>query len=281
VTASKDASKVPAPTKGRSKKQEKSDEELALDGLMTEIEEDLRSEEIGKLWKKYGNYIIGVVCVVVLAVVGWQFYKQSQEEQRAALTRQYEEALRLTETGKLDEALTAYAAVAAKKGDGMAALAQLQKAALMLEKGDRAGALAAYKALEDDETADILFRDLATVLYTLHALDTENPLQLEANLKPVLDPGSAFTHTATELTALLAYKQGDAPRALKLAEGLLADTKTPPGVRQRAEELAAIFREGAPATTPAATPAKTAPADAPAPATPAVTPSKPDTAPSK
>ncbi len=264
MTASKDASKVPAPIKAKSKKPEKSDEEAMLDGLMSEIEEDLRDEEIAKIWKKYGNLIIGVLVVGIVAVIGWQLWKQDQDAKQAELTRQYEVASNLVRDGKFDEAMTVYAGVAEKHGAGLAALSQLQKAALANEKGDKAGALAAYKTLENDVSADPLFRDLAVVFYTLHAIDTENALQLEANLKPLLDPANPLRHSALELTALLAGKQGDPARALKIAENLAADAKAPQGVRQRAEELAAMYRlaptaAAAPAAAPATPKTEAAP----------------------
>ncbi len=259
MTASKDASKVPAPTKAKSKKTEKSEEEALLDGLMSEIEEDLRDEEIAKIWKQYGNLIIAVIVVGIVSVIGWQLWKQNQDAKQAELTRQYEVASNLVRDGKFDEAMTAYAAVADKHSGGLAALSQLQKAALAIEKGDSAGALATYKALENDASADALFRDLAAVFYTLHAIDTENALQLEANLKPLLDPANPLRHSALELTALLAGKQGDVARGLKIAEELSADPKAPQGVRQRAEELAAMYRL-APVTAASATSAPSQPA---------------------
>ncbi|MBL8630909.1 MAG: tetratricopeptide repeat protein [Rhodospirillaceae bacterium] len=270
MTASKDASKVPAPTKAKSKKPEKSDDELMLDGLMNEIEEDLREEEIAKLLKKYGNYILAVIAVIILSVVGWQLWKQNHEAQMSALTKQYEQAGKLVLEGKYDEALTSYATISEMHGEGLAALAQLQKAAVMLEKGDRAGAMAAYKALQNDSRADALFRDLAVVLYALHGIDTENPQQLEASLKPLLNPANPYRYSALELTSLLASKQGDQARALKVAEDILADQVAPQGVHQRAEELAAMFRLGVTAAPAAAVPATT-----PAPEKTTAAPSKP------
>lgn len=263
MTASKDASKVPAPQKSKSKKPEKSDEDIAIDGLMTEIEDDLRGEELAKLWKQYGNIIIAVVTVVIATVIGWQVWRQNVESARKELALQYEAATNLVAEGNFENALTGYAAVAEKKGEGYAALAQLQKAALAKERGDLPGALAAYQALASDSKADPIFRDLATVLRALHGLDTENALQLEASLKPLLDPSNAFSHTARELTVLLASKQGDNARALKIAEDLVSDSTTPAGIRQRAEEFATLFKANAPAVA-----ASAAPAPAPTPATP-------------
>lgn len=233
---------LPAPRKGK-KKPEKSEEEYAVDSLMTEIEDDLREEEISKLWKRYGKYVIAVVVLIVAGVTGWQLWRQQHEAQVRALTLQYESASKLIREGKYDEAITAYAVVAKDHGEGLAALAQLQQAALYLEKNDVSGALATYKALESDGRADPLFRDLATIFYVLHGMDTLNPLELEAKLKPLLDPANEFTHSAQELTAVLAGKQGDYARAAKLADELAADAKAPEGVRQRAQELAAVFKE--------------------------------------
>jgi len=255
VNVSKDAKSnrnVPAPVPSKAKKNEKSEDDVIIESLMTEIEEDLRGEELSKLWKQYGNIVIGVVVVIVLAVAGWQLWRQNQETQRIEAAQQFEGAIKLIEEGKVDDAMTAYAALAQKKGQGFAALAQLQKASLALKKNDLPGALAAYKALSEDATADVLFRDLARILRAMHGLETENPLELEASLKPMLDPSNSFSSSATELTALLAFKQGDNARAQVLAEGLAADINTAAGVRQRAEELAAVFKAAAGNPAPAA-----------------------------
>ncbi len=244
VNVSKDASSnrnVPAAAKAKSKKAEKSEDDIVLEGLMTEIEDDLRGEELEKIWKKYGNVIIGAAIAMVIAVGGWQLWRQDVEQKKVELAQQYESATKLLQDGKFDEAMTAYAAIADKKGQGYGALAQLQTATLALRKNDLPGTLAAYKSLAADDKADPLFRDLATVLRVMHGLDTENPVELEAALRPLLDPSNPFATSATELTALLAYKQGDSARAQKLVEGLAADPKAPAGLRQRAEELAAVF----------------------------------------
>jgi hypothetical protein len=239
---------VPAATKGKSKKPEKSDDEIAIEGLMTEIEADLRGEEIDKLWKKYGIVIIAAAVGIVIAVAGWQLWRQDIEQKKVAAAKQYEVATKLIQDGKLEDAATAFALIADQKGQGYAALAQLQKATIALNKNDLPGALAAYKALAGDDKADVLFRDLAKVLRVMHGLDSENPLELESALKPLLDPANPFVNSATELTALLAYKQGDGARAQKLAEGLANDQRAPAALRQRAEELAAVFAETVPAS---------------------------------
>ncbi|MDX2222665.1 MAG: tetratricopeptide repeat protein [Rhodospirillaceae bacterium] len=231
-----------------------------FEGLMTEIEDELRSEELKKLWANYGNAIIAGAVVIVLAVAGWQYWRQQDAAARDALAVAFQDASLLAGDGKVDEAITALAGIAGSRGEGYAVLAQLQKAALMADQGkDPDGVLAAYRAVIDDPGIDSLFRDLATVLYVMHAMDRAPAAELEAMLAPMLNPANPFHYTGVELTALLADKQGDRDRARTMAEQLLADTAAPLGIRQRAEELAAVFKSasGAAATTaaPAAAPA--------------------------
>ncbi|MBM3515359.1 MAG: tetratricopeptide repeat protein [Alphaproteobacteria bacterium] len=233
-------------------------EDPELEGLMSEIDEDLRTQEIKKLWAQHGNAIMSGLVVVVLAVLGWQYWQNQVVAERAALGKSYGDAMALVADGKTEEAITAFAAVAGSRGEGFAVLAQLQKAALLAEKQDLAGALAAYTALSEDSSADPLFRDVATVLYVMHALDTEDPAKLEAKLTPLLNPDNTYHGSAVELAALLAHKQGDTARAIGLIEPLVNNPDVPGGVRARAEELLSVFKAPvvapppAPVTPPAA-----------------------------
>jgi hypothetical protein len=221
-------------------------------GLLTEIEDDMREEELRKLWARYGNIFVTLLIVAVLGVLGWQFWRQKVDSERQETARSYEQALDLMVQGKSDEALTAYAGVAGKRGEGFATLAQLQKASILAAKGDTDGTLAAYKALSEDGTADPLFRDLATVLYVMHAFDREEPAKLEAALQPIMSTSNAYYHSGVELAALLAHKRGDSTRATSLAEQLIADSETPGSIRSRAEELLVMFKTGTVAPTIAA-----------------------------
>lgn len=242
------------------------DQDPELEGLMSEIDEDLRTEELRKLWARHGNAVIGALVVVVLAVLGWQYWQNQAAVERAALARSYERATQLAVDGKTEEAITAFAAVAGKRGEGFAVLAQLQKAALLANQQDTAGALAAYTALAEDSSADPLFRDVATILYVMHALDSEDAAKLEAKLTPLLNPANPLHASAVELAAVLAQKQGDSARAIGLIEPLINDPDVPGGVRARAEELISMFRLP---PVPAAVPAANLVPPAPAPVTPA------------
>jgi hypothetical protein len=242
---------VPAPTKAPTKAKggapakPQPEDDVELEGLMSEIEEDLREDELKKIWEQHGSKLVAGLVVVIAVVLGWQYWRQGVEAERQDTARTYDQAARLVVDGKPEEAITAYTTVAGKRGKGFAVLAQLQKAALLAQKPDLPGALAAYNALIEDTAADPLFRDLATVLYAMHGLDTEDAAALEARLAPMLNRSNAFYHSAVELTALLANKRGDPARAASLIEQLVSDPEAPGGVRARAQELLVMFKSAA------------------------------------
>lgn len=246
----------PVPGKaGKGKKPEKPEEDIELEGIMSEIESDLREDELKKLWERYGKTIIAALAIMVLAVLGVQVWRERVVEQRLELASRYEQAMNDVAAGKTDDAAAIFADVAKKKGEGLATIAQLERAALLLQKNDVNGAVAIYREVAADSSVDRTFRDLAIVLEALHTLDTAEPKALEAKLSPLSSPGNVFHNTANELSLLLAAKQGDNARAAKLAQQLVDDPTTPPAMQQRAQDFAAYYKGLAAAPPAAAAPA--------------------------
>ena len=242
-----------------------SDEDLAMEGLMAEVESGLREDEFKKLWKNYGNLIIGLAIALVLGVAGYQLWHEHQLNQRDALANRYDAAVTQFDAGKYDAAAKEFADIAKNSGQGYAALARMQEAAAKLQQGDNAGAIAAYKALGDDKNMDPVFRDLGTLLRVMYALDSEDPKTLEPVLGPLTAAGNPYRFSALELSALLAAKQGDTARAAQLAEQITNDPAAPAGVRERASNLETLYK---PAETASAAPVPAAPTPTPAAAAP-------------
>ena len=239
-----------------------SDEDIAMEGLMAEVEEGLREEQFQKIWKSYGNLIIGLAIVLVLGVAGYQLWHEHQLGQRDALANRYDAAVTQFDAGKYDVSAKEFADIAKNSGQGYAALARMQEAAAKLQQGDTAGAIAAYKALGEDKNMDPVFRDLGALLRVMYAIDSEDPKTLEPVLGPLTAQGNPYRFSALELSALLAAKQGDTARAAQLAEQITNDPAAPAGVRERAGDLETLYK-------PAETASAASVPAAPQPATPA------------
>ncbi len=267
------AKDVPA-VAGKGKKP-KDDTDYELEGFMSEIETDLREDELKKIWTRHSGLIIVFVAALLVGVAGFKFYQQREAAALQETARGYELAIQAQQAGKTDEAITQFTAIGKTGAKGYSALARLNQAALLLGKNDTKAAVAVYKSITADASADPVLRDLATLLTALHSLDSDDPKALEATLKPLTVEGGAFSASAQELTALLAARQGDTARAAKILETLNSDVTLSAAVRERATDLAKFYTGGG--TSPAiVAPASVAPAPvAPAAAPPSAVPAAP------
>jgi hypothetical protein len=167
---------------------------------------------------------------------GWRWYEARQGGQAAErfMTVAREAA---SEGADMRAAAERFAAIAAEAPPGYRTLARLRAAALLAETGQNEQALAAYNTLAADTTVDSLYRDLATVLWGLHAVDIGDPGQITARLTPLAGNEAPWRATAREVLALVALRAGRAAEARGHLQALLNDRATPPGIRERANRL--------------------------------------------
>lgn len=211
---------------------------FALSDIFREIEEELRRDSLAQLWKKYGNYVIGLAVLVVVAtaaIVGWRTY---QDKQREAQGGEYASALDLARQGKDADAAAAFGLLAQKADAGRAVLARFEEAASKVNTGDVAGAITVYDQLASDNSIDGAFRDTATLLAARYTIDKGDPKTAIAKLQPLTAPTNAWHGLAQELTALAELKSGDKAKAQKDFDSLGKDTTAPQAVRQRAAAMA-------------------------------------------
>ncbi len=215
------------------------------DSLIREIDEELRQDKAIQFWKVYGNIIIGLALALVLGVAAFQGWRHWDLGQRQETGDRFIAAQRLADADKTEEALRAFTDIRQQSSAGYALLARLREAALKAEAGDRATAVAEYRAIAADSGIDAPYSDLATVLAANIGLDAgEDPNAIITTLAPLLDGANAFRYAARELTAAAYLKLGDKAKARELFDALAVDAGTPRGVRTRASELSQALQTG-------------------------------------
>lgn len=230
-------SKAPKGKAGKSSPPAPADDpkDPAQEALFREVEEDLRHDQMRRLWERYGRFAIAGAVLLVVGVAGWQGYGAYTRAQALDEAETYEQGLQALPANPA-EAAEAFARLDGQ-GSGYPELAALKRAAALVEAGNRAGALAVYQALADDPAADPALRDLAIVLIVLHQVDDGPPEALSASLEPLTGPGGAWRHSALELQALLALRAGQSEEAARRFADLSRDSETPSGIRERARAL--------------------------------------------
>lgn len=245
--------------------------------IFNEIDEDLRRERFGRLWTRYGGFVIGLAVLIVVAVAGWRGYEWWKLKQDQAAGAQFEAAQKLASDGKTAEAEAAFVALEKDGTSGYRLLARF-RAADELAKTNAAAAVADYDALAKDPSVSALMQNVAQVRAALLLVDTASLADIEGRMKPLDTPEGAFRHSAREIIGLAQYKAGDYKAATETFTAILNDGQTPPGLRRRAELMrtlaassmpvpaAAVPAAAAPAATPTATPAPAEPVPATPPA---------------
>jgi hypothetical protein len=212
--------------------------------IFQEVDEEVRREQLKKLWERYGGYVIAACIVVVIGVGAWRGYEWWQAKQAAQSGAAFEQAAMLAEAGKHQEAAAAFAKLSADGTGGYRVLARLREAG-ELARSDRKAAVTAYDAIAADSRAGQVVRDVAAVRAAFLLVDSAPYSEILQRLEPATAPDRAFRHSAREILALSAWKAGDMAAARRWTEMIISDPQTPPGPRSRAEMLSELIAASA------------------------------------
>ncbi|MBE9604413.1 tetratricopeptide repeat protein [Acetobacteraceae bacterium H6797] len=209
--------------------------------IFDEIQEDLRAERARKLWVRYGGVFAGAALLVLVGVGGWQGWRWYENRQASAEAALFLADLRNADAQGADlKAIAGSIAGRANEApEGYRIVGRLRAAALMAQAGQTSEALALWDLVAADGKADPLYRDLASLMWAMHAMDQVEPGQVLARLGPLTQPGNAWRASAQELTAIAKLRQGDKSGAKAGFTALAEDVTAPQGMRERAQRMAA------------------------------------------
>jgi hypothetical protein len=210
--------------------------------IFDEVDEEVRREQLKKLWERYGNYIIAAAVLVVLAVAAWRGYQYWEARKAVEAGAAYDAATTLADQGKHNEAETAFAKLASDGTTGYRVLARLREAAELGERDPKA-AVTAYDAIAAESAGQPLVSDLAALRAGFLLVDTASYDEIARRLEPLTQPTGVFRHSARELLALSAWRNGDKAAARKWADAARSDPDAPSGLRARMEVLAELLPE--------------------------------------
>lgn len=210
-----------------------------MSDLIDEVDEELRADRARRLAQRYGGLVTGVVLLAIAGVGGWEAWRWHERREAGKAAEAFLSANRdaAAEGADLKAMADRFAAMAPGAPAGYAALARLRAAALLAETGQTEQALAAYDALSRDAAVDQLYRDLASVMWGLHSLDSGDAAAIQARMAPLAAAGAPWRASAQEVQALAALKAGNTEQARAALQAITSDAATPQGLRDRAGRL--------------------------------------------
>ncbi|SEP73113.1 hypothetical protein SAMN05428969_0656 [Devosia sp. YR412] len=231
---------------------------MSEDNIFREVDEELRSDRMRALWRRFAPFVIGAAVAVVAIVAineGWTWYHSNNA---ASSSDELYAAFEQIDGGDLAAAQTQLDALIADGSGSYPILAQFRKAGVLAKEGKTAEAVAAYDAL-GNSLSDTRLRELALVLGGTLMVDTGTLADVESRVGSIAAEGSPLRNAARESLGLAQYKAGDFAAAKTSFEAVINDPLTQSTVRNRmGYYLAQLLSEGAIAAEPAADEAEAA-----------------------
>ena len=208
--------------------------------LFDEVDEDVRRDQLKRLWDQYSIYIVAGALLIIASVGGWRGYQYLEAKKAAEAGAAFDKAVELSEQNKHSEAETAFSNLVAKAPYGYRLLSRFRLAA-EVEKRDPKAAVQMFDELAADRSIGAEQQELARIRAGGILVDTAGYADMKQRLEADTAPNATFHHVARELLALSAVRANDATAARQWLDMMSADADTPPSVRSRAEALQALL----------------------------------------
>ncbi|MDB5618033.1 MAG: hypothetical protein JWQ24_2271 [Tardiphaga sp.] len=208
--------------------------------LFSEVDEDLRREQLKKLWDRYSLLIIAIAILVVVGVGGWRGYSYLEAKKAAEAGAAFDRAADLSEQNKHAESEAAFTKLAAEAPAGYRTLARLRAASEAVSRDPQA-AVKMYDDIIADRAVPAVEQDLARIRAAGLLVDTAPYDALLARLEPATTNTGTYRHSARELLALSAWRANNAAATRQWLDMIANDGETPATLRTRAEALQALL----------------------------------------
>lgn len=208
------------------------------DAFLREVDEEVRRDQLGQIWKRYGVVIIVLVLGLLGGLAGWLWWQDQQRRTAGAAGEQLTRAIEKIGVGDNAAARPIIAELQASGPPAHAALARFLQAADEIAVGEDEKGAATLQAIADDATIDQPLRDAALLKLVRLRFDAMPPEEVVAKLKPLSVPGNPWFGLAGETTALALIKAGTPEPAQPILIAIVKDAAMPASLRNRAGQLA-------------------------------------------
>lgn len=203
-----------------------------------EVDEELRKEQLGSFWSRYGKIVLIVLALLVVAGIGYAIWRSNEAKEAAAQSEMLDKVITDLAEGKEKGVAPQLAILAASDTEGYRAVALLTQADLALGKGDARAAAAIFGRLAADASLPQPYRDLALVRQTAAEFDTIAPATVISRLTSLAKAGNPWFGSAGEMVGAAYLKQNNPRAAAPLFAAIARDAGVPETIRSRAVQMA-------------------------------------------
>ena len=212
--------------------------------IFDEVSEELKQDQLIKLWKKYSKFIIILILFIIISLVSYQAYVIWNKKKIEAISEQYFQALEKLEDKNYSKSHSLFLNNSQNRESGYSILSLFGLAETNYQNGKIDEMILNYKSIYDDESIDIYYRNLSRILSVLK--DNSSSFdQQKLLLEPILRSPNLLQILAAELEVLLFIKFDKIKEAKKALDVLLKRSDISFEQKNRLELINKIYKNNA------------------------------------
>lgn len=211
------------------------------DTFIREVNEELRSERLQTVWKRFRPLIIAVAVLIVVGVAGAGIFEWWQARESSASGDRFLTAINNANDKKTDEAIKELEALTRDGFGSYPVLARMRLAALKAENGDAKAAIADFLAIGQDGGVPKAMRNVSKIRAAWLMVDQSSYDEVAAQIEELAAAASPVRHSARETLGLAAYKAENYGKAREWMQQIVDDNDAPAGARTRARMILSLI----------------------------------------
>ena len=209
--------------------------------IFDEVSEELKHDQLVKIWKKYSKFIIVGIILIIICIISYQSYIYWNNKKIESISEQYFEALEKLENEKYSQSANLFLKNSENHKDGYKMLSLFGLAESNYKDGKIDEMILNYKKIYDDESIDVYYRNLSRILSVIKD-DISSFDQQKLLLNPILNSPSNLQLLAAELEILLYIKFNKIKEAKKALNILLKRPELSFEQKNRLELINKIYK---------------------------------------
>ena len=197
-----------------------------MSDLLDEVQQDLKDERDYNVIRRLVKIFVTVAVIAILGVSIYVWKEHTTAKLQQQMGTWFNKALALSEKKQLDEAIVYFDKVIAHPHQYYAALAYLNKAAILFEQGKGEEGQKLLLKMSEQENFKIVFRELSQLIYLsnqLNGMSAESD-KTNAILEKLTQNNKAWRFSALQLKALYEIKRNNFTEA-KVSLNQVIDSK--------------------------------------------------------
>ena len=212
--------------------------------IFDEVSEELKQDQLIKIWKKYSILIISLILLIIVSLVSFQAYITWKKNKIEVISEHFFQAIEKLEDENYSQSQSLFLNNLKDDKSGYSILSLFGLAESNYQSGKIDEMILNYKTIYDNESIDIYYRNLARILSVLK--DNSSSLdQQKLKLEPILNSPSMLQVLAAELEIMLLINFDKIKEARKALNVLLNRSDISFEQKNRLELINKIYKNNA------------------------------------